>query len=185
MNIFPVSSSWNPNLYSKALFFAVNAHHGQLIKGTSLPYMVHLVGVCAEVKAALQHRGNLNGDLAVQCALLHDVLEDTSVSYDVLAQEFGVAVANGVVALTKNEALPKEAQMADSLERIRQQPAEVWLVKLADRINNLRKPPMHWGKDKVLVYMQEAKVILGQLGDADAYLRQRLQQKIEEYGQYL
>jgi (p)ppGpp synthase/HD superfamily hydrolase len=47
-----------------------------------------------------------------------------------------------VAALTKNPAVgDKPAQMRDSLERICQCSPEVWMVKLADRINNLREPP--------------------------------------------
>ena len=48
------------------------------------------------------------------------------------------------------------AQMADSLARIKQQPKEVWLVKLADRSANLGKPPHYWSAEKILAYRQEA-----------------------------
>jgi (p)ppGpp synthase/HD superfamily hydrolase len=121
-------------------------------------------------------------DLAVQCALLHDVLEDTPATYAEVAARFGVAVADGVLALTKNKALPSKAeQMADSLTRIRQQPSEVWIVKLADRITNLQPPPAHWDAAKIADYQAESGTILDALGEADGWMAERLRGKIAGY----
>jgi len=49
------------------------------------------------------------------------------------------------LALTKNENLPKEQQISDSLTRIKKRSFEAWAVKLADRITNLQIPPSVWG----------------------------------------
>ena len=75
--------------------------------------------------------------------------------------------------------------MQDSIVRIRKQPKEVWMVKLADRITNLQPPPKHWNKAKVKKYRNGAILILEKLGEANPYLAQRLNKKIAEYGQYL
>ncbi|MEZ4637992.1 MAG: hypothetical protein R2856_24035 [Caldilineaceae bacterium] len=75
--------------------------------------------------------------------------------------------------------------MTDSLHRIQQQPHEVWLVKLADRIVNLQPPPPHWHAAKIAAYREEARTILAVLGPADAYLAQRLAEKIKIYGEGL
>jgi GTP diphosphokinase / guanosine-3',5'-bis(diphosphate) 3'-diphosphatase len=72
--------------------------------------------------------------------------------------------------------------MADSLRRIKLQPREVWLVKLADRIVNLQPPPEHWQADKIAAYRAEARVILAALGEASPLLAARLAEKIEAYG---
>jgi (p)ppGpp synthase/HD superfamily hydrolase len=98
---------------------------------------------------------------------------------------FGSSVAQGVLALTKNESLPKEQRMRDSLERIKQQPHEVWLVKLADRIANLAPPPHYWNKDKIKRYREEAIEIHQMLHGASVCLSQRLGSKIDEYEMYL
>jgi (p)ppGpp synthase/HD superfamily hydrolase len=138
--------------------------------------------VAMEVIAALAHEGGLDGDLAVQCALLHDVVEDASISYEKLTAEFGLAVADGVLALSKNgDFESKHDQMQDSLERIREQPKEIWMVKLADRITNLQPPPGHWGVDKITSYREEGIEILNKLGEGCLYLSVRLRQKIAEY----
>jgi len=172
---------WSQEVYIKALLFAANAHNSQKVPGTELPYLTHLTMVSMEVTAALAVEAGLDGDLAIQCALLHDLLEDTAVAYDALKELFGEAVANGVQALTKHDDLPKHEKMADSLARIRQQPKEVWMVKLADRITNLQPPPRHWTTEKMQSYQQEAQQIYDALHDASPFLANRLWQKIENY----
>jgi len=101
-----------------------------------------------------------------------------------VAQEFGAAVADGVRALSKDPALPKPEAMADSLRRIRQQPVEVWMVKLADRINNLQRPPEYWAAEKIYAYQAEAEKILQALGAASPFLAARLREKIDAYGAF-
>jgi len=75
--------------------------------------------------------------------------------------------------------------MKDSIERIRKQPKEVWMVKLSDRITNLQPPPKHWDKERIKQYRNEAILILEKLGEANQYLAERLKKKITEYRQYL
>jgi (p)ppGpp synthase/HD superfamily hydrolase len=107
-------------------------------------------------------------------------------TYAELEKEFGKAVADGVMALTKNETLAsKQEQMLDSLERIKQQPKVVWAVKMADRISNLGEPPHYWKKEKRQKYQNEAKVILEHLGEANKLLAMRLQEKIDNYSKYI
>ncbi|HSG24646.1 MAG TPA: HD domain-containing protein [Anaerolineales bacterium] len=167
--------------YARAYIFAATAHHGQLFPGSELPYLLHISLVGAEVLFALIHEDGLDAGLAVQCALLHDVLEDTPISFERLAEEFGEEVANGVLALTKRAELPWEARMPDSLSRILRQPREIAIVKLADRIVNMSPPPGHWPSEKRRRYHAEAQRILDVLGDASEYLSQRLRKKMDEY----
>lgn len=167
--------------YRDAWRFAAQAHQGQRYPGTELPYLLHLGYVALEVVAALQVETVAQPALAMQCALLHDVLEDTTVSYPELQTRFGMAVADGVLALTKDARLAKAARMADSLARIRCQPREIALVKLADRISNLDSPPPSWGRARIVQYRQEAQQILAALGEASPLLAERLRQKIAAY----
>ena len=172
---------WSQDIYFKAYWFAAEAHNGQHLPDTTLPYIVHPGMVCMEVMAALQAEVGHDAELAVPCALLHDVLEDTTVMYKALEAEFGEQVAQGVLALSKDKNLPKTEQMDDSLRRILLQPWEVWMVKLADRINNLRTPPSYWTADKKAQYRQEAVKILETLQPASPFLAARLQDKIAGY----
>ncbi|MEM7017101.1 MAG: HD domain-containing protein [Pseudomonadota bacterium] len=174
---------WSQTYYLRAWQFAAEAHQGQTVPGTALPYIVHIASVAMEVMTAIsQSEVERDADLAVQCALLHDTLEDTSISRTQLADVFGEAVTAGVTALSKNPDIPdKRSRMRDSLTRIRQQSQEIWMVKLADRITNLQPPPAHWNADKIQNYRDEASEILISLGEADDYLATRLQEKITQY----
>lgn len=185
-----MQSTWSPDLYIKASRFAAVAHNGQLIPGSELPYILHISLVAMEVMATLARESGLDGDLAVVCALLHDTLEDTDTTYGQLSETFGPRVADGVAALSKDPLIGadieekwcrEELQMADSLERIKKQPREIWVVKMADRITNLQPPPFHWTHDKIVRYRKEALEIYNALRDGSPYLSSRLKRKIESY----
>ena len=179
-----MQNQWSPDLYLAAWNYAAQMHGGQKVPGADLPYLTHVGAVAMEVMTALAQGSQADDpDLAVRAALLHDVIEDTPATYADVVERFGVAVADGVLALTKDKTLPtKAAQMADSLARIRQQPGEVWMVKLADRITNLQPPPAHWDAAKIVAYRAEAGTILDALGEADGWLAERLRGKIAGYG---
>lgn len=173
--------TWSQDLYLKAIRFAGEAHAGQKIPGSELPYVVHISNVCMEIMAAVCSGETDYPDLAIQCALLHDVIEDTEKTHNEIKQIFGADVADGVLALTKNKNIKKESRMADSIERIKLQPREIWMVKLADRITNLQPPPPRWSKEKIDNYRLEADYILKHLGSASPALSQRLAEKIDNY----
>ena len=189
-----MQNNWHQSEYSKAYRFAAEAHQGQTVPGTELPYLMHVSLVSMEILAALAIETERDGNLAVQCALLHDVIEDTDRGYEEVEAEFGPKVAQGVLALTKDKTMgqalqdrsqAKAVQMQDSLQRIQQQPPEVWMVKLADRITNLAPPPHFWTKEKIARYREEAIKIHTALHGASTYLGDRLLARIEEYEQYL
>jgi (p)ppGpp synthase/HD superfamily hydrolase len=171
---------FSPDLYLKALAFAARAH-GEQKTPHGLPYVVHLASVAMEVIAGLRESTDSDEDLAVACALLHDVVEDTATTLDAVASDFGPRVAAGVSALTKDPALDKAAAMRDSLARILVQPPEVALVKLGDRITNLAPPPPHWTAEKIESYRAEARLIADTLGDASASMAARLRARISRY----
>ncbi|MCL2155026.1 MAG: HD domain-containing protein [Leptospirales bacterium] len=172
---------WSQDLYLRAIHFAAEAHKDQKFLGTDLPYIVHLSSVAMEVMGVICIENIKNPDLAVQCALLHDTLEDTEIQFNDIEKNFGKDVAQGVLALTKNRELDKKFQMHDSIERIKLQPKEIRIVKLADRITNMESPPSHWTRDKIIDYKSEADYILKSLGSASPFLEQRLKTRIENY----
>ena len=181
---------FSPDVYAKAWEFSTLAHQGQLYgsktEGVEVNYLNHIGSVAMEVICALQRSPiELNADLAIQCALLHDVIEDTKYSHEDLVSKFGKEVANGVLALTKNDELASGSEkMNDSLSRIKTQPHEVWMVKMADRICNLQQPPHHWNDEKILYYQKEALIIYDSLKESDIYLSERLKNKILKYSDF-
>jgi len=175
---------WSQDLYLEAWLFAATAHGAQKVPGSDRPYITHVGCVAMEVMSAIARSGDAvaRPDLAVRCALLHDVMEDAGVTHLELIERFGVEVADGVRSLSKDERIPsKTERMRDSLERIRQQPVEVWMVKLADRITNLQPPPPFWSPERINAYCDEASLILERLRGANAVLEARLEEKITAY----
>ena len=174
-------STWDRELYIKACRFAAQAHRGQFIPSSDLPYLLHLNLVSMEILAALSAEAGHDGDLSVACALLHDTIEDTDTTYTQIESMFGTQIADGVAALSKNSDLEKSQQLADSLDRITRQPPEIWMVKLADRITNLQPPPAHWDRPKIRRYRDEAIAIHDRLQAASPFLAKRLAEKIQNY----
>jgi len=169
-------------LYQKAMKFAGEKHSEQKVPGTNANYLLHISNVAMEVLMAYQADDSFDLDFAVQVAVLHDTIEDTTADFDEIKREFNSKIAAAVQALTKNESLPtKEERMKDSLARINELQKEVGLVKIADRITNLQIPPKHWTKEKVSKYCEEAKLISESLQGKNEYLHHRLNQKISAY----
>lgn len=177
---------WDQDKYLQVMNYAAAVHGEQKVPGQPYSYVVHLAEVAQEVMAALcSGDDKLDAELLIQCAILHDSMEDAGISYQELKNQFGKALADGVQALTKNKALPPEMRMEDSLNRIKTQSREIWMVKLADRIVNLQRPPASWSKEKKTSFLKEAETILRFLGEASSFLADRIQKQIECYKSYI
>ncbi|WKL46137.1 HD domain-containing protein [Flavobacterium pectinovorum] len=181
---------WSIDEIQEIWQLASKLHNGQkyggLKDGEQVEYINHIGSVVFEILNAIQSTENMNSGLAIKCAILHDTIEDTSASYEKINELFGHEVANGVLALTKNDKIEGQIEkMLDSLKRIKEQPIEIWAVKMADRISNLYQPPYYWENEKKLKYIEEAEIILHELKDGNKYLAERLQTKIKEYYRFL
>ena len=171
------------SIYQKTIAFAAE-HHGQQKMPNGLPYVVHLSNVAMEVFMAHKQKTDFDLKLAIHLALLHDILEDTALSFKALKAHFGNVVAIGVLALTKDSTLDKKDQMDDSLSRILDLGREVAVVKLCDRITNLQKPPKKWDNVKIEKYHLQALKIAERLQGKNDYLDKRIQEKILNYSTY-
>ncbi|MCS6967338.1 MAG: HD domain-containing protein [Cytophagales bacterium] len=176
---------WNPNLFLEAIALAGQAHAKQTIPGLDRPYLEHVVGVTMEALRAALTDPTLDYNLIICCGLLHDVVEDCDVSLQTIEEKFGKAVAEGVEALTKNKALSSEEKVKDNLQRILAlgRP-EIRIIKMADRCDNLRKPPPHWSNEKIRSYYEESLLILNTLGGVNQTIENRLRELIDNYRQY-
>ena len=171
--------------YQRAIRFAGERHGDQKMPSSNASYLVHLSNVAMEVILAERHTPAFDLEFAVQVALLHDVIEDTSTSREEIESSFSKDVADAVQALTKDESLPAEDQIPDSLKRIKTLRHEVWAVKLADRISNMQKPPSSWSQEKRRNYREVAALILEELRGGNAYLESRLERLIEDYAVFI
>lgn len=133
-------------LIIRAYNFAENCHEGQY-RNSGEKYFVHPYNV-AMILADL----NMD-DKTIAAALLHDVLEDTEVTYETLVDKFGEEVANLVDGVTKLKKLKFKSKQESQAENLRKmvlamaKDIRVIIIKLADRLHNMR----------TLEYMSEAK----------------------------
>lgn len=184
-----MSTEWSREKYFKALKFAAEAHKNQIIPGIDLPYAVHASHVAMEIIAALAKETVEKPNLAVQCALIHNCFEDTYIVYDDILNQFGSYVADGLLALsidgdvgiTEDGPQRDFLQLEDSLRRIKRQPREIWMVKMADSITSLQPPPGHWNDEKIEQNKLGAELIHRELASASEYLGNRLRLKIDTY----
>jgi GTP pyrophosphokinase len=120
-----------------AFDLAVSAHEGQR-RGSGEPYVTHPI-------ASAQILAELGIDpIAIQAALLHDVPEDTEYSLTDVEEKFGSEVAqlvDGVTKLSKFSTHSHEQQQAENIRKMllaMAQDIRVVLIKLADRLHNMR-----------------------------------------------
>lgn len=126
------------NIINKAILFATEAHKGTVRKGSKLPYILH------PLEAGVIVSSMTNDENVIAAAILHDVLEDTDVTYEELKREFGV-VADYVSAESENKRkeLPPEAtwkiRKQETIEHLQQETRkEIKIIALADKLSNIR-----------------------------------------------
>lgn len=173
---------WDNKLFYKALFFATKKHDGVYMKHPSdSPYAAHIFGVTMNaIKYSLGESG-INWDLLVQTGLLHDTLEDTDTSYEELMSEFGKDVADGVKALSRDETIEKQKQIPACINIIKTQPKEIAIIKMADRLMNVRERASGWTVEKQEAYKKEAWLIHDELSYANKTLAKALAQAANNY----
>ncbi|MDF1503920.1 bifunctional (p)ppGpp synthetase/guanosine-3',5'-bis(diphosphate) 3'-pyrophosphohydrolase [Roseisolibacter sp. H3M3-2] len=127
----------DPELLVRAYRYSERAHEGQT-RSSGDPYVSHCVEV-AKILADLQL-----DTITVAAGLIHDVVEDTTISVDDVAREFGDEIAQIVDGLTKIGNLPMHSKEERQVENYRKlllsvaKDARVILIKLADRLHNMR-----------------------------------------------
>ena len=156
------------NIVERARVFATAAHAavGQTRKYTGEPYVVHPIEVSELV-------ASVNGTEAmVAAALLHDVLEDTEVTVDLLEEQFGSKVADLVLWLTdisRPEDGNRSARKALDRQHSAAAPAAAQTIKVADLISNTRSIVAH-DPGFAKVYLEEKRLLLDVLTRADSTL---------------
>jgi len=114
-------------------------------------------------------------DVEVLCAaLLHDTIEDTETTPGELEREFGREIAEIVLELTDNKMLKKRTRKRMQVAHAAGASRGAKLVKLADKICNLRdvtaRPPANWDLERRREYFDWAKTVVDRLRGADSRL---------------
>ena len=154
----------NPETLSKAYDFAVKAHEKQK-RDEGSPYIIHPVAVA-----------NILTDLKLDSAtiatgLLHDTIEDTHATYKTIEEEFGKEVADLVDGVTKISEFENQAISNSKAENFRKlilatsKDIRVLLVKIADRLHNMRTIKFVSDKEKQIRKAKETMEIYAPLAD--------------------
>lgn len=164
------------SLASKAMAFAMEVHANQVRKYTGNPYSDHLAEV-AGVVAAVTHWDQIDPEVLVATAWLHDCMEDQNVTphqlNQVLKGESLSAidhVMRGVILLSDFEQGTRDERKAASRARLAMAPHWVQTIKCADIISNASSVALH---DPVfaVTYLEEKRLLLDVLAKADHRLR--------------
>jgi GTP pyrophosphokinase len=141
-NIINQIESYNPNadvsVVAKAYNYAEMAHSNAQTRFSGERYFIHPYNVALIL-------ADLHVDVqTIAAGLLHDVVEDTGITYDDIKREFGEEIANmvdGVTKLSKVKYRNKEERQAESLRKMiiaMSKDIRVVIIKLADRLHNIR-----------------------------------------------
>jgi guanosine-3',5'-bis(diphosphate) 3'-pyrophosphohydrolase len=151
-------------LVLKALSFAAYKHRDQRRKDVGAsPYINHPIALAN----VLCNEGGVTDSKVLCAALLHDTVEDTQTTPEELEVMFGAAIRSIVREVTDDKRLEKEERKRLQVEHAAHASKEAKLVKLADKISNLRdiieSPPADWSLERKRSYFKWSKQVVDQV----------------------
>ncbi|HEX4235598.1 MAG TPA: HD domain-containing protein [Caldimonas sp.] len=158
-------------LLIRAAAFAAHKHRDQRRKdAAATPYINHPLALAL----VLSTEGGVT-DVATLCgALLHDTIEDTQTTPEELEREFGAEIRSIVEEVSDDKTLAKEDRKRLQIEHAGHISHKAQLVKLADKIANLRdvahSPPARWDLARRQEYFDWAKAVVDGLRGAHSPL---------------
>ncbi|KPP80113.1 guanosine-3',5'-bis(diphosphate) 3'-pyrophosphohydrolase MESH1-like [Scleropages formosus] len=163
--------------------FAAEKHKNQRRKDPeATPYINHPIGVAR----ILSHEGGIADIEVLQAALLHDTVEDTDTTPAELEARFGQTVARIVQEVTDDKTLPKQERKRQQIEHAPHCSHQAKLVKLADKLYNLRDlnrcTPVGWTRERVQEYFLWAAQVVNGLRGTNPLLEEKLLQLFKQRG---
>jgi len=158
-------------LLLRAASFAADKHRDQRRKDVSAsPYINHPLAV-ADV---LANEGGVEDLDVLRAALLHDTIEDTATTAAQLREQFGDVVTNIVLEVSDDKDLEKEERKRLQILHAAHTSPQAKLVKLGDKICNLRdilkSPPADWSLERRQAYFDWAAAVVAGLRGTNARL---------------
>lgn len=162
------------NLVLRAIHFAAHKHRDQRREDSDAsPYINHPIALAR----ILSEEGDVHDPVVLAAALLHDTIEDTKTSYQELRGEFGMEVADIVAEVTDTKWVGKTARKQIQVSRAARASHGAKLVKIADKIANLRdiisRPPADWTDERKRQYFDWAKSVVDRLRGTNERLERR------------
>jgi GTP diphosphokinase / guanosine-3',5'-bis(diphosphate) 3'-diphosphatase len=151
-------------LVVKAANFAAFKHRNQRRKDADAsPYINHPIALAM----VLSNEAGIVDPIVLCAALLHDTVEDTETTLEELQKTFGKTIASTVMEVTDDKKLPKKERKRLQIVHARTASRRARLVKLADKICNLRdiasSPPAKWNLRRKRKYFDWAKQVIDAL----------------------
>lgn len=148
------------NEISKALMYSSLKHKNQRRKDKDqTPYINHPITV---MNILITH--NINDKDVLIGALLHDIIEDTSGTFEEIEEQFNKKIAEIVLDCSDNKSLSKTARKQQQIEKSAYKSLEAKLVKMADKIANINslnnEKPETWSDSRVLGYIVWSKKVM-------------------------
>lgn len=164
-------------LVLRALAFAAHKHRDQRRKDVDAsPYINHPITLAN----VLSHEAGISDAEVICAALLHDTIEDTDTTPEELEQAFGKTIAAIVMEVTDDKNLPKAVRKQLQIDHASTVSNQAKLVKLADKISNLRdvavNPPANWPLQRQQEYFDWAKQVIDQLRGVNPVLERLFDQ---------
>ncbi|MGQ0559954.1 MAG: HD domain-containing protein [Sphingosinicella sp.] len=159
------------DLILRAACFAADKHRSQRRKDAAAsPYINHPLDL-AHILAA---DGGISDANVIAAALLHDTVEDTETTLEELTGAFGPKIAAIVAEVTDDKTLPSRERKRLQVVKASSKSPEAKLVKLADKIANLRdlaiSPPESWDDKRRRAYARWAKRVVAGLRGSNGRL---------------
>jgi len=154
-----------------ALAFAARKHRDQRRKDPEAsPYINHPIALAF----VLCNEAHIKDTEILCAAILHDTLEDTATSVEELSRRFGESVCLIVQEVSDDKTLPSQMRKRLQIEHAANSSRQAKLVKLADKICNLRdiasSPPLGWSLSRRQEYFEWARQVIDQLRGVHAGL---------------
>jgi (p)ppGpp synthase/HD superfamily hydrolase len=165
----------------QALHFAAAKHRDQRRKGAEAsPYINHPI----EVAELLARVGEVTDSVVLQAAILHDTLEDTQTTPAELDAIFGPEVREVVAEITDDKQLSKAERKRLQIVHAPQLSTRAKLVKLADKIANVRSiidtPPAEWSLERKREYLDWSERVVAGCRGSNAALERAFDETLVE-----
>lgn len=169
--------------FTKCVDFAAIKHRDQRRKDSEeTPYINHPIGVAN----ILANEGDVTDLDVLLAAILHDTVEDTDTSFEEIEEHFGADIKNIVMEVTDDKSLPKMERKRLQIEHAKTVSPKAKLVKLADKLYNLRDlqrcTPHGWTAERVSEYFIWAKKVVDNLRGTNSKLERLLDDIFRKQG---
>lgn len=165
-----------------AAIYAMEKHKSQVRSNPKkTPYIIHPI----EVADLVVKVGKVYDKDVLITALLHDVMDDTAVTFE----EIGSLYGSGVVGYLNEMAIKKDLSLKEQkkqqiMQAFHQTP-NVAIIKMSDKLSNLKTlattPPASWSRDKIDQYFQWAQAVVENLPESNSMLKTAVKATISDY----